>query len=159
MMEKTLYNFFVSLSPIELSKIRGKGRNTSTKDKNALLKNVAEIEEILSKKNIEISIVEKFYNEANLNLDEEYFFKEKHISFRKISANDNLPDCLGVSVRLLNRLKTYREELGINYENRDILASELSKISIRKFSNFKNVGKKTIWELKALCYHLNYQYD
>lgn len=49
-----LYQFIEELTPVELSKIRGKRQETSTRDKSLLLKKVAEIEKILRKKDIEI---------------------------------------------------------------------------------------------------------
>lgn len=51
-----LYKFIEELTPVELSKLRGKRQETSTRDKALLLKKVAEIEEILHKLNIEISL-------------------------------------------------------------------------------------------------------
>lgn len=51
-----LYNFLEKLSPAELAKIREKRQDTSTRDKSLLLKKVAEIEVILSKLNVEISL-------------------------------------------------------------------------------------------------------
>lgn len=57
--ENKLYKFFEEMTPAELSKLREKRQETSTRDKNLLLKKVAEIEEILSKKNIEISLKKK----------------------------------------------------------------------------------------------------
>lgn len=56
--ESEFYKFFKNISPSELSKLRGKRKETSTRDKTLLLKKVAEIEEILQKKNIEISVKE-----------------------------------------------------------------------------------------------------
>ena len=55
-MENKLYKFFESLSPAELAEIRGKRQETSTRDKSRLLKKVAEIEEILQVKKVEISL-------------------------------------------------------------------------------------------------------
>jgi|GEM_PF-1767376 len=55
-MNTELYKFFEDMSPAELAKLRGKRQDTSTRDKNTLLKKVSEIEEILSKKDIEISL-------------------------------------------------------------------------------------------------------
>ena len=53
-MKSELYKFFAELPPAELSKIREKRQETSTRDKTLLLKKVSEIEEILRKKDIEI---------------------------------------------------------------------------------------------------------
>lgn len=55
-MESELYEFIKGLTPSELAKIRGKRQDTSTRDKNLLLKKVAEIEEILQKKSVKISL-------------------------------------------------------------------------------------------------------
>lgn len=51
-----LYIFFENISPAELSKIRGKRQETSTRDKERLLKKVAEIDEILVKLNVKFTI-------------------------------------------------------------------------------------------------------
>ena len=56
-----LSEFFESITPAELSKIRGKRQETSTRDKSSFLKKVKEIEEILQKKNIEISLKKSEY--------------------------------------------------------------------------------------------------
>jgi hypothetical protein len=45
-MENELYKFFENLSPVELAKLREKRQDTSTRDKNLLLKKVSEIEAI-----------------------------------------------------------------------------------------------------------------
>ncbi len=55
-MKTELYKFFEDLKPSELAKIREKSQETSSRDKARLLKKVAEIDEILKKKNIEISL-------------------------------------------------------------------------------------------------------
>lgn len=55
-MNTELYNFFKNISPAELSKVREKRQDTSSRDKNLLLKKVVEIEEILNKLNVEISL-------------------------------------------------------------------------------------------------------
>ncbi|WP_454060735.1 type II toxin-antitoxin system RelE/ParE family toxin [Elizabethkingia ursingii] len=55
-MNTELYKFFEDMPPAELAKLRGKRQDTSTRDKNTFLKKVSEIEEILSKENIEISL-------------------------------------------------------------------------------------------------------
>lgn len=55
-MNTELYKFFNDLPPAELAKLREKRQDTSTRDKNLFLKKVAEIEEVLNKKNIEISL-------------------------------------------------------------------------------------------------------
>lgn len=55
-MENKLYTFFDNISPAELSKIRGKRQDTSTRDKAKLLKKVIEIEEILQKLNVEVTL-------------------------------------------------------------------------------------------------------
>ena len=51
-----LYEFFEKISPAELSKLRDKRQETSTRDKSLLLKKVSEIEGILNRLNIEISL-------------------------------------------------------------------------------------------------------
>ena len=53
--ESEFYKFFENISPAELAKLRGRRQDTSTRDKTSLLKKVSEIEEILSKLNVEIS--------------------------------------------------------------------------------------------------------
>ncbi|WP_159479800.1 hypothetical protein [Chryseobacterium sp. 18068] len=54
-----LYKFFGNISPAELAKVRDKRQDTSTRDKASLLKKVSEIEQILEKLNIEISLNKK----------------------------------------------------------------------------------------------------
>lgn len=54
--ESEFYKFFKNFSPAELSKLRGKQQETSTRDKTLLLKKVSEIEGILNKLDIEISL-------------------------------------------------------------------------------------------------------
>lgn len=51
-----LEKFFENLSPGELAKAREKRQDTSTRDKKTLLKKISEIEEILTKFNLEISL-------------------------------------------------------------------------------------------------------
>jgi len=51
-----LYRFFENLSPAELSKLRGKRQETSTRDKTNFLKKISEIEEILQKLNVRVSL-------------------------------------------------------------------------------------------------------
>lgn len=57
--KKELFQFFDNLTPSELSKLREKRQETSTRDKVLLLKKVAEIEDILEKLKIEISLKKK----------------------------------------------------------------------------------------------------
>lgn len=51
-----LYEFFQNIAPAELAKLRNKRQDTSTRDKASFLKKVSEIEVILSKLNVEISL-------------------------------------------------------------------------------------------------------
>lgn len=51
-----LYKFIENITPAELAKLREKRQDTSTRDKASLLKKVSEIEEILFKLNVEISL-------------------------------------------------------------------------------------------------------
>lgn len=55
-MENEIYKFFENISPAELAKLRNKRQDTSTRDKTSLLKKISEIEEILSKLNVEVSL-------------------------------------------------------------------------------------------------------
>ena len=55
-MKSELYKLLESISPVELSKLRDKRQDTSTRDKNLLLKKVTEIEEILIKLEVKISL-------------------------------------------------------------------------------------------------------
>lgn len=54
--ENELYKFFENITPSELSRVREKRKETSTRDKERLMKKVIEIEEILQKFNAKISI-------------------------------------------------------------------------------------------------------
>ena len=60
--ESDFYKFFENISPAELAKIRGKRQDTSTRDKNLLLKKVEEIQEILKKLDVEISLKKSIKN-------------------------------------------------------------------------------------------------
>lgn len=51
-MTNELYNYIENISPAELSKLRGKRQDTSTRDKGSLLKKEAESESILNKINM-----------------------------------------------------------------------------------------------------------
>ena len=51
-----LYKFIKNISPAELAKHRQKRQDTSSRDKALLLKKVLEIEQVLSKLNVEISL-------------------------------------------------------------------------------------------------------
>ncbi len=53
-MENEIYKLLENISPAELAKLRNKRQDTSTRDKASLLKKVSEIEEILTKLNVEI---------------------------------------------------------------------------------------------------------
>ena len=56
------------------------------------------------------------------------------------------------SVRILNILKCYEEVTGIKM-SKSTKVGDLSKISLRKFRGFRGVGRKTINELKELCFY------
>ena len=58
-MDNEIYKLLVNISPAELAKLRNKRQDTSTRDKASLLKKVSEIEQILEKLNIEISLNKK----------------------------------------------------------------------------------------------------
>nr|WP_315419707.1 hypothetical protein [uncultured Pedobacter sp.] len=55
-MNTELYYLIENISPAALAKFRRKRQDTSTRDKEILLKKVAEIEEILNQLNIQISL-------------------------------------------------------------------------------------------------------
>lgn len=55
-MSTELSDLFKNITPAELAKLREKRQDTSTRDKNSLVKKVVEIEEVLQKLNIEISL-------------------------------------------------------------------------------------------------------
>lgn len=54
-----LYKFFKNITPTELSRVREKRKETSTRDKERLMKKVIEIEEILLKFNAKIYIIKE----------------------------------------------------------------------------------------------------
>lgn len=54
--QSELYKFIDSISPAELAKHREKRQDTSSRDKALFLKKISEIDEILSKLNVKISI-------------------------------------------------------------------------------------------------------
>ncbi|MEN5058878.1 hypothetical protein [Sphingobacterium kitahiroshimense] len=55
-MENELYKCFDGITPAELAKLRGKRQETSTRDKANFLKKITEIEDILKKLNINITL-------------------------------------------------------------------------------------------------------
>ncbi|PTT43213.1 hypothetical protein DBR28_00935 [Chryseobacterium sp. HMWF028] len=54
--ESELYKFFENITPAELAKLRQKRQDTSTRDKASFLKKVSEIEDILQKLDVKISL-------------------------------------------------------------------------------------------------------
>lgn len=55
-MGKELYKHFENIPPAELARLRDKEQRLSTRDKQRLLKKIAEIEEILKKRGEKIEI-------------------------------------------------------------------------------------------------------
>ena len=58
-MENEIYKLLENISPAELAKLRNKRQDTSTRDKASLLKKVSEIEDILQKLDVEITLKKK----------------------------------------------------------------------------------------------------
>lgn len=112
-----------------------------------------EIVRMLHLKRNEIHQTPFIENKSFEHLDEEssnwfQWFKK----FDSIKKQDNVYDI--ASVRLLNLLTAHRDHLELNIVKKHYLPiNELSKISLKRFTNCRNVGQKTVWELKAICYY------
>lgn len=101
-------------------------------------------------------IVEKYLcQNQNEKLDEETMLYFKHYSrFQGVSKNDNVFEI--ASTKLCNCIFSYIEDLNIKLESRrppHLTISKFSELSLSGFKKFKNVGPKTIWELRAICYY------
>lgn len=99
----------------------------------------------------------KIVNEYKTQLEEHYKIAKKETEgiskFANVTKETKLYDT-GLSVRCLNILKANGDKLGIN-TNWDMKLEELSKLSISKFLQCRIAGKKTLQELKELCFYAN----
>lgn len=112
-----------------------------------------EIVRMLYLKRNEINEIPVVENKSFEQLDEESraWFQDFK-KFNVIKKQDNIFDI--ASVRLLNLLTANRDHLEINIVKRNYLPiSELSKMSLTRFSKIRKAGQKTVWELKAICYY------
>lgn len=104
-------------------------------------------------------IVEQYLLQfQNERLDEETTLWYKHYSkFLGISKEDDIFKY--ASTKLMNSLIYNRDNLKLNIKNTMsalnyyLPIEELSKLSLSEFKKSKNVGPKTVWELKAICYY------
>lgn len=97
----------------------------------------------------------KIVNEYKTQLEEHYKIAKREIEgiskFANVTKETKLYDT-DLSVRCLNILKANADKLGINV-NWEMNLSELSKLSMSKFLQCRIAGKKTLQELKELCFY------
>lgn len=97
----------------------------------------------------------KIVNEYKTQLEEHYKIAKKEIEgiskFANVTKETKLYDT-ELSVRCLNILRANDDKLGINV-NWGMKLSELSKLSMSKFLQCRIAGKKTLQELKELCFY------
>ena len=97
----------------------------------------------------------KIVNEYKTQLEEHYNIAKREIEgiskFSNVTKETKLYDT-GLSVRCLNILRANDEKLGIN-SNWEMKLEELSKLSMSKFLQCRIAGKKTLQELKELCFY------
>jgi len=97
----------------------------------------------------------KIVNEYKTQLKEHYKIVKKEIEgiskFTNVTKKMKLYDT-DISVRCWNILRSNYDKLGIN-NNREMKLSELSKLSMSKFLQCRMAGKKTLQELKELCFY------
>ena len=93
-------------------------------------------------------------NEYKTHIEEHYKIAKKEIEgfskFTNVTKETKLCDT-DISVRCLNILIENKDKLSIN--SWDIKLQELSKLSMSKFLQCRNAGKKTLQELKELCFY------
>lgn len=58
---------------------------------------------------------------------------------------------IDISVRCKNQIVVYFRDILNEHNYVNLFVSDLAKISIREFKRMRNVGAKSIKELKALC--------
>jgi len=97
----------------------------------------------------------KIVNEYKTQLEEHYNIAKKEIEgiskFANVTKETKLYDT-NLSVRCLNILRANDDKLGIN-ANWEMKLVELSKLSMSKFLQCRIAGKKTLQELKELCFY------
>ena len=97
----------------------------------------------------------KIVNEYKTQLEEHYKIAKKEIEgiskFANVTKETKLYDT-DLSVRCLNILRANDDKLGIN-ANWEMKLKELSKLSMSKFLQCRIAGKKTLQELKELCFY------
>lgn len=97
----------------------------------------------------------KIVNEYKTQLEEHYKIAKKEMEgiseFANVTKETKLYDA-NLSVRCLNILRANDDKLGINVDW-EMKLSELSKLSMSKLLRCRIVGKKTLQELKELCFY------
>jgi DNA-directed RNA polymerase alpha subunit len=97
----------------------------------------------------------KIVNEYKTQLEEHYKIAKREIEgiskFANVTKETKIYDT-DISVRCLNILRENGEKLGINCDW-DMKLEELSKLSMSKFLQCRIAGKKTLQELKELCFY------
>ena len=97
----------------------------------------------------------KIVNEYKTKLEEHYKIAKKEIEgiskFANVTKETKIYDT-DLSVRCLNILRANEDKLGINGKW-EMKLKELSKLSMSKFLQCRFAGKKTLQELKELCFY------
>jgi hypothetical protein len=98
--------------------------------------------------------LEDHYKQAGKNIEQ----AEKEINsvskFVNVTPETDIVDIVGISVRLLNVLKAAQDELGIISSTPYSFAiRDLSNVSMKKFLTIRYSGKKSLDELKELCFY------
>jgi len=98
----------------------------------------------------------KILNKYNMQLDEKIRVQkilDEKLKFVNCNEETILIDC-NLSVRFLGLILRYKEEMGLGEEGHShhIKLKKFNGLSISKFSEFRGVGKKTVEELKELCF-------
>ena len=75
--------------------------------------------------------------------------------FQNVTADTNILDT-NLSVRALNYVRGNKEHF-MNPEKEPMTVGDLSGLSLSKLFSFRNVGKKTVEEIKDLCFSAGIQ--
>jgi hypothetical protein len=125
---------------------------TKTEEKNQKMINNSPVDEITDK---QFQDALKILNKYNMQLDEKIRVKkELDRDLKFIDCNGETELCAtNTSIRLWHLLDEYSKELGLGerFWHTERL-KKLNGLSISKFLECRGVGKKTVEELKELCF-------
>jgi len=98
----------------------------------------------------------KVVNEYKTQLEEHYKAAKKQIEdipkFANVTKETLIIDT-NISVRLLNILRSNGDKLNIEWLNTNSTIKELEGLSMTKFLQCRIAGKKSLQELKELCFY------